>query len=98
MTIRTVLLTLQALMCSPEPNDPQDAQVAKQYKTDMKAFEKQASEWTQKYASKGLSIEEQETKIQTLIDLGFKRDIARAELVKNNWDAEAATNSLLDPK
>jgi len=98
MTIRTVLLSLQALMCSPEPNDPQDAQVAKQYKTDMKAFEKQASEWTQKYASKGLSIEEQETKIQTLIDLGFKRDIARAELVKNNWDAEAATNSLLDPK
>jgi ubiquitin-conjugating enzyme (huntingtin interacting protein 2) len=96
MTIRTVLLSLQALMCSPEPNDPQDAQVAKQYKTDFKAFEKQAAEWTQKYGTKGLTIEEQETKIQNLIDLGFKRDIARAELVKNGWDLEGATNSLLD--
>jgi ubiquitin-conjugating enzyme (huntingtin interacting protein 2) len=29
LTIKTALLSLQALMCSPEPGDPQDAEVAK---------------------------------------------------------------------
>ena len=32
LTIRTALISLQALLCSPEPDDPQDAEVAKQYK------------------------------------------------------------------
>ena len=31
LTIKTALLSLQALLCSPEPNDPQDAVVAKQF-------------------------------------------------------------------
>ena len=31
MTLRTVLLSIQALLTSPEPSDPQDAVVAKQY-------------------------------------------------------------------
>jgi len=48
MTIRTVLLSLQALLCTPEPDDPQDAVVAKQYKTDRKAWTEQAKEWTKK--------------------------------------------------
>ena len=49
LTIRTALISLQALMCSPEPgrvfdnnftvDDPQDAQVANMYKTDRKLFE-----------------------------------------------------------
>jgi len=32
MTLRTVLLSLQALMAAAKPDDPQDAVVAKQYK------------------------------------------------------------------
>ena len=28
LTVRTALLSLQALLCAPEPNDPQDAVVA----------------------------------------------------------------------
>ena len=31
MTLRTVLLSLQALLAAPEPDDPQDAVVARQY-------------------------------------------------------------------
>jgi len=31
MSLRTVMLSLQALMASPEPNDPQDAVVARQF-------------------------------------------------------------------
>ena len=29
LTIRTALISLQALLCAPEPDDPQDAEVAK---------------------------------------------------------------------
>ena len=42
LTIRTALLSLQALLCAPEPNDPQDAVVATEYKGDKKQFEKNA--------------------------------------------------------
>ena len=38
LTIRTALLSLQALLCSPEPDDPQDAEVANQYKSDINVF------------------------------------------------------------
>lgn len=29
LTIRTALISLQALLCAPEPDDPQDAEVAR---------------------------------------------------------------------
>lgn len=50
MTLRTVLLSLQALMASPEPNDPQDAVVAKQYKENEDMFKLTAKHWTATYA------------------------------------------------
>eukprot|EP00486_Rosalina_sp_Unknown_P002532 CAMPEP_0201567396 /NCGR_PEP_ID=MMETSP0190_2-20130828/7896_1 /ASSEMBLY_ACC=CAM_ASM_000263 /TAXON_ID=37353 /ORGANISM="Rosalina sp." /LENGTH=195 /DNA_ID=CAMNT_0047987357 /DNA_START=130 /DNA_END=717 /DNA_ORIENTATION=+ len=93
MTIRTVLLSLQALLCAPEPDDPQDAQVAQQYKKDRNAFNKQAAEWTKKYAGKGLSVKEQENAIKTLMEMGIKRDRARRELTQHGWDIEAAINA-----
>ena len=50
MTLRTVLLSLQALMASPEPDDPQDAVVAKQYKENPEVFVSTAEHWTSTYA------------------------------------------------
>ena len=38
LTIKTALMSLQALMCSPEPDDPQDAEVARMYKTSYPTF------------------------------------------------------------
>ena len=35
MTLRTVLLSLQALLAAPEPDDPQDAVVARQYQVSV---------------------------------------------------------------
>lgn len=35
LTIRTALISLQALLCAPEPDDPQDAVVAQMYKNDI---------------------------------------------------------------
>ena len=46
LTIKTALVSLQALMSAPEPDDPQDAEVATMYKTDRSRFERKAAEWT----------------------------------------------------
>ena len=51
MTLRTVLLSLQALMAAAEPDDPQDAVVARQYKERPDMFRNTATHWTNKYAS-----------------------------------------------
>lgn len=50
MTLRTVLLSLQALLAAAEPDDPQDAVVAKQYKENNDIFKKTARHWTYAYA------------------------------------------------
>ncbi|KAG6896593.1 hypothetical protein C0992_007251 [Termitomyces sp. T32_za158] len=38
------------LLCSPEPNDPQDAEVAKHFTTSKNSFDTTATYWTQMYA------------------------------------------------
>jgi len=50
LTIKTALLSIQALLTAAEPTDPQDAQVAKQYMEDRAAFDNTARFWTQTYA------------------------------------------------
>lgn len=56
MTLRTVLLSLQALMASAEPDDPQDAVVARQLKEAPDIFNSTAAHWTNVYAGGLLSI------------------------------------------
>ncbi len=53
LTMRTALMSLQALMCAPEPKDPQDAVVAGQYISDRSAWEAKARDWTRAYATAG---------------------------------------------
>jgi ubiquitin-conjugating enzyme (huntingtin interacting protein 2) len=50
LTLKSTLISLQSLLCSPEPNDPQDAEVAKHYITSKPSFEDTARYWTQIYA------------------------------------------------
>ena len=50
MTLRSALLSLQSLLGSPEPKDPQDAQVAQMLIKNPKEFERVAREWAVKYA------------------------------------------------
>lgn len=50
MTLRTVLLSLQALLSAAEPDDPQDAVVASQYKENHEMFALTAKHWTNAYA------------------------------------------------
>ena len=51
LTLRTVLLSLQALLSAAEPDDPQDAVVARQFKENRKIFNKTAKFWTHYFAN-----------------------------------------------
>ncbi|CDO72271.1 hypothetical protein BN946_scf184970.g123 [Trametes cinnabarina] len=50
LTLKSTLISLQSLLCSPEPRDPQDAEVAKHYMTSRSSFEDTARYWTMVYA------------------------------------------------
>ncbi|CED84954.1 ubiquitin-conjugating enzyme e2-24 kda [Phaffia rhodozyma] len=50
LTLKSTLISLQSLLCSPEPNDPQDAEVAKHYLTSRESFNSTARYWAQAYA------------------------------------------------
>lgn len=92
LTIRTALISLQALMCSPVPEDPQDAQVASQYMSDIKAFNATAKQWVEEYANPEKNLQ---NKIKGLVEMGFSEEDAKNALIKNDNDVEKALNSLL---
>ncbi|PVF92162.1 hypothetical protein CPB86DRAFT_791436, partial [Serendipita vermifera] len=50
LTLKSTMISLQSLLCSPEPKDPQDAEVAKHYLTDREGFEDTARYWAEIYA------------------------------------------------
>ena len=50
LQVRTILLSVQALMSAPNPDDPLREDVADHWKTDEKGALAMAKEWTAKYA------------------------------------------------
>ncbi|KAL5506469.1 hypothetical protein EMCRGX_G008111 [Ephydatia muelleri] len=50
MMLRTVLLSIQALLTAAEPTDLQDAVIAKQYMENIDLFKKAARHWAIAYA------------------------------------------------
>ncbi len=91
LTIKTALVSLQALMSAPEPDDPQDAEVANMYKTDRSRFERKAAEWTATYATGKVDA----AKLAFLTGMGFEEDKARQALDANGGDQQMALESLL---
>ncbi len=73
MTLRTVLLSIQALLASAEPDDPQDAVVANQYKNHFSIYKKTARHWTNIYAGSASAVESEcDNKVKQLVDMGFE--------------------------
>lgn len=70
LTIKTALLSLQALLSCPEPTDPQDAVVAEQYLKEKSKFDETAREWTEKYAT----TKAYESQVEKLSQMGFAAD------------------------
>jgi ubiquitin-conjugating enzyme (huntingtin interacting protein 2) len=50
LTIKSALISLQSLLSTPEPKDPQDAEVAGMLIRNPAEFEHKAREWANKYA------------------------------------------------
>merc|ERR1711972_542826 len=50
LQIRTVLLSIQALLSAPEPSDPLDTTVADHFTQNRKEAEERAAEWNAKFA------------------------------------------------
>ena len=91
MSLRTAMLSIQALLMSPEPSDPQDAEVARMYMNDRPRFDAMALHWTQSYAmGKGES-----DKVAALVAMGFPSESCRKALEEHQWDENAALEMLL---
>ena len=106
LTIKTAMLSLQALLCSPEPDDPQDAEVANMYKTDRDTFTNTAKFWTECYAKpkddassttadNGSTTPSIPPAVQRLMEMGFDEQMSRTALLKHKNDENAAVNDLL---
>ncbi|KXS21150.1 hypothetical protein M427DRAFT_51418 [Gonapodya prolifera JEL478] len=97
-TLKTALISLQSLLQSPEPNDPQDAEVAKHFIRDRKGFEETARAWTALHAKDnpdalpaGMDI----SVVKSLEEMGFSRaDVVKA-LSKAGNNADRAAEILL---
>ncbi|CAH2034878.1 unnamed protein product, partial [Iphiclides podalirius] len=94
LTLRTVLLSIQALLSAAEPNDPQDAVVAKQYRESPQLFNLTAKHWTNVYAGGPCIIGDFNRKVQLLSDMGIDEHQARVALSTFDWELERATEQL----
>ena len=92
LSIRTALISIQALLTDPAPDNPQDAVVAKQYKENRELFNQTARKWTKEYATIDKSKED---KIGKIMAMGFTRGQAEKALALTGWDVDAAINQII---
>ncbi|XP_034671166.1 ubiquitin-conjugating enzyme E2-22 kDa-like [Drosophila subobscura] len=90
MSLRTILLSVQSLLASAEPDDPQDAVVGRQFLRNYDMFQMTAEHWTNAYAGGPHSFPDCDAKIQHLKDLGVEENCARSVLSKEDWNLESA--------
>ncbi|XP_057972591.1 ubiquitin-conjugating enzyme E2 27 [Malania oleifera] len=93
LTLKTALLSIQALLSSPEPDDPQDAVVAQQYRREYQTFVGTARYWTETFA-KASSLGDEE-KVQRLVEMGFSESLVRNTLKDVGGDENMALEKLL---
>ncbi|KAJ7957201.1 putative Ubiquitin-conjugating enzyme E2 [Quillaja saponaria] len=92
LTLKTALVSVQALLSAPQPDDPQDAVVAKQYLQDHHTFVGTARYWTETFAkASSLGVEE---KVQKLVEMGFPEDQVKSTLEAVGGDENLALEKL----
>ena len=92
LTVRTALISLMALLSAPEPDDPQDAEVAKQYKENIEEFNKTAKFWAETYAT---GIQTKDAKVQALVEMGFEEKQVKEALAACDNNQERALEYIL---
>ncbi|KAL3317362.1 ubiquitin-conjugating enzyme E2 K, partial [Cichlidogyrus casuarinus] len=93
MSIRTVLLSIQAMLCEPRPDDPQDAVVAKQFKENKKMFDLTAKHWAEAYASAPGDSSNCSKCVGKLVSMGFDEHSSRVALSMHNWDLMSGSDA-----
>jgi ubiquitin-conjugating enzyme (huntingtin interacting protein 2) len=97
MTLRTVLLSIQALLESPEPDDPQDAVVAQQYTSNRGMWQSTAVFWAQHFAgAPGAKNDQFNRNFQKVCEMGVDRKKALDALSQHNWNMDAAAKFLFN--
>ncbi|KAK4488957.1 hypothetical protein RD792_004748 [Penstemon davidsonii] len=92
LTLKTALLSVQALLSAPEPDDPQDAVVAQQYLREYQTYVGTARYWTEAFAkASSLNVEE---KVQKLVEMGFPEALVRSALESVGGDENLALEKL----
>lgn len=94
LTLKTALLSLQALLSSPQPDDPQDAVVARQYLGNLAEFQATAKHWTEAYAHSNQVVSRAD-KVKRIAEMGFPEDAAAQALEQTGGDEAAAMELLL---
>ncbi|XP_073296676.1 ubiquitin-conjugating enzyme E2 27-like isoform X1 [Primulina huaijiensis] len=92
LTLKTALLSIQALLSTPEPDDPQDAVVARQYLKEYRTFLCTSRYWTEAFAmTSSLDVEE---KVKKLVEMGFPETLVRSALESVGGDENLALEKL----
>ncbi|RLN06443.1 hypothetical protein BBJ28_00011415 [Nothophytophthora sp. Chile5] len=92
LTIKTALLSIQALLSAAEPTDPQDAEVAKMYLHDQEQFLNTARFWTESYAKQRETGDA--AALSRLTDMGFSA-VRCSALAPVCWHGDALTELVL---
>mmetsp|Transcript_96616 Transcript_96616/g.170783 ORF Transcript_96616/g.170783 Transcript_96616/m.170783 type:complete len:199 (+) Transcript_96616:117-713(+) len=92
-TIRTSLLSIQALLSSPDLDNPQDADVAEQYKTNRDLFNQTARQWTESFA---MGTGDRARKLAEIADMGFTEAQADEALLMFGDDVTSALKHLVE--
>ena len=69
MNLRTTLLSLAQLLDDPNPDDPLDAEIAKEYQIDRPTFDKKALEFTLKFANEEAVMSDHQDQVRRMIGL-----------------------------
>ncbi|KAG2193625.1 hypothetical protein INT47_007457 [Mucor saturninus] len=67
INLGTALTSLRQLLAAPNPDDPLDADIAKEYQLDYPTFKRNAIEYTKKFASKE-AFDDEESVVQTQVE------------------------------
>ncbi|OQV17504.1 Ubiquitin-conjugating enzyme E2 K [Hypsibius exemplaris] len=94
MTLRTVMISIQALLGSPVADDPQDAIVAGQFKSQRSLFDQTARYWAHIHAGAPTSVAVMDQKVAQMVQMGFRESDVQDNLSWNGWDVEKALEKL----
>ena len=76
------------------PDDPQDAIVAGQFKSNRLLFDQTARYWTHIFAGAPTTVPEFDEKVSMMVAMGFDRVRAEETLSWYGWDVVKATEKL----